>query len=65
MGTNAIIYNPTDYDLVNSVISDFFDWQKDETYLFPWNPGTIELTARIVLGDTVDHNDKYCQDTEL
>ncbi len=64
MGTNAIIYNPTDYDLVNSVISDFFDWQRDETYLFPWNPGTIELTARIVLGDTVNHDDKYCQETK-
>ncbi|MCM1215365.1 MAG: Ig-like domain-containing protein [Lachnospiraceae bacterium] len=63
MGTNAIIYNPTEYDLVNSVISDFFDWNKDETYLFPWNPGTIELTSRIPLGDTVDHDDKYCQDT--
>ncbi|MCM1233302.1 MAG: Ig-like domain-containing protein, partial [Ruminococcus flavefaciens] len=63
MGTNAIIYNPTQYDLVNSVISKFFDWDRDETYLFPWNPGTIRLTSTIIKGDTTDHNDKYCQDT--
>jgi len=64
MGTNAIIYNPTEYDLVNSVISPFFDWSRNATYLFPWNPGTIELTATIIKGDTVDHNDLYCQETK-
>jgi hypothetical protein len=62
-GLNAILYNPNEYELQSPVLSEFFDWKKDDTYLFPWCAGKINLHATIVNGDTTDHDDQYCTDT--
>lgn len=62
-GCNCIIYNPNDYELVNDVLSDFFDWERAENYLFPWSKGRNILTARVINGDSINHDDIYCTET--
>lgn len=61
---NCIMYEPSEYELENDVLSDFFDWEKEnEIYLFPWSAGKNKLKATIENGDSTDHEDIYCLDT--
>lgn len=63
-GADTVLYKPSEFDLPCTLIDTYtFDWNNNETYLFPWTPGKINLVATVYNGSLADPTDEYCQET--
>jgi len=64
-GADNIIFNPNEYAFSHTQKKEFFDWGLDENYLFPYDPGKINLNLTVVKGLGPEPGQDYIRNFEL